>query len=98
MNIQNPSAPQFSEYYYSASLGTTAIYVPASQTIVMGCYLNAVQDLSVMRGVVELKSGVDNGANSSGWIGSIECDGTLIGFKNINIASKTLTLVGLTFS
>jgi len=98
LNINNPAPPPFSPYSYSGSLGAAAIYVPAAKTIVMSAYLANDQDLSVMHGTQEIVNCADMGASSRGHIGCTYCDGTEVGYKNENVAAKTLSLYGVTHS
>lgn len=98
MLLSNVAAVQFAEFIYSAALAAGALFIPAKKTIIMTAFLTAAQDLSIMWDVQALKSGDDNGANSKGWHGATYCEGTAIGYKNINVAIQTIALYGLTMS
>lgn len=91
--------PQFSLYTYSAALAAGATFVPPVNTILQTMHLGgAAQDLQLMMGGGIYISGLEQEATSTGFIGTIHCDGGSLGCKNLNVAQKTLVLRGLTMA
>lgn len=96
--LSNVAAVQFSEYVSVTTQGAGSTFIPADKTIIMTAFLASAQDLSIMLGATAVVDGNDMGANSSGFIGSTKCNGTLLGYKNIAAAAKDLHLYGVTMS
>jgi len=90
---------QFTAYAYADDLAAGATYVPPAGTIVMFADLvGTVQDLSIMNEASNVLPGGELPATSGGYIGATYCDGTRVGYKNINVAEKGLVLFGVSLA